>query len=603
MREPPAALGGHRRGAGVAGKDERALDRVLGVMAIALVATACRDDATAHGGDEADDDGGTADDDDGGTADDEGGTADDDATAGDEADTGTSAGEDPPPPPSDNPIDVAIWPRMIDGGFTEIPADPPEVLCRRMALDFTGHVPSAEDVATHCDGNTPEAMARSFMTTPEFAARERKLWIQHLGPIPEQVLADHVIELDGLVDELATGAIGYDTFAIRVSAAPGFTINRRLAEPEPYEDTGSALSRVFLGRAPQGGEREALARLARIWRRDWVPRYDEGYGYYVRVATIDPDVCTDPVLGDLACTASLWGEEVSIELPIATEVGYETIQGAVPADLQAELERVGAVLVAQPEFWGEASDQGLRRLLGWWKSTAAQNETDVAEVRSALAAWFASTESHDVRDLYATIASSILYTRATDLAVEIEDVPPWAIGPTKAMDATQFLDSLEVVFARELGMCDIHTNEPVGRNWYWPDRLRTAQDPGFHGFGYDFYFETAQTLGGCLGALPEPAQPGLESLFTHIDLADRLCEEGDAPVPEGFDPADLGAANVDALVEHAYARFLSRAPLAEESAAIDAARDACDSDDACDAQVFADELCGALLRSGAFLYY
>ncbi|HET6585614.1 MAG TPA: hypothetical protein VFG69_19275, partial [Nannocystaceae bacterium] len=468
---------------------------------------------------------------------------------------------------------------------------------------FTGRVPTAADVATHCDDHTPEEMARSFMETPEFAARQRKLWIQHLGPIPEQTLADHIIELDALVDELASGAIGYDTFAIRVSAHPGFTINRTVAEPEPYEDTARALSRIFLGRAPQGSELETLTRLFRIWRRDWVPRYDEGYGYYVRVAVIDPSVCDDPVLDDLLCTASLWGDSVTIELPLTDEVLYETIQGNVPPELQAELEAVGELLVAQPEFWGEAADQGLRQLLGWWKSTPAQNETDVAEVRSALAAWFASTPGHDVRDLYAMIASSLLYTRATDLPADVVEVPPWAIGPTKAMDATQFLDSLEVVFDRELGFCDIHTNEPVGRNWYWPDRLRVAQDSGFYGFGYDFYFDTAVTLGGCLGSIPEPAQPGLESLFTHIDLADTLCEDGDAPVPAAFDPADLGAANVDALVEHAYAKFLTRAPLPEEAAAIATARDACSADAACDAQIFADELCGALLRSGAFLYY
>ena len=74
-------------------------------------------------------------------------------------------------------------------------------------------------------------------------------------------------------------------------------------------------------------------------------------------------------------------------------------------------------------------------------------------------------------------------------------------------------------------------------------------------------------------------------------------------MPDAFDPADLGDANVDALVQHAYGRFLTRMPLTEEAAAIDAAQQACADDDACDAQVFADELCGALLRSGAFLYY
>lgn len=478
LREPIAPLGGLCRGAGDM-RRRSALDRVLGVTAVAILAASpafgCRDEARSSDGDDEAEGGESADD--AGTQGGSSGAVADETAGADDAASDTTAGDDPPPP-SDNVIDVAIWPRMIEAGHTDLPSDPPEVLCRRMALDFTGRVPTAADVATHCDEHTPEEMARSFMDTPEFAARQRKLWIQHLGPIPEQALADHIIELDEIIDDLATGAIGYDTFAIRVSAHPGFAINRTIATPEPYEDTARALSKIFLGRAPQGSELDALTRLFGIWRRDWVPRYEEGYGYYVRVAAIDPAVCDDPVTGDLLCTASLWGDTVTIELPIAQAVLYETIQGNVSPDLQAALESVGALLVQQPEFWGEAADQSLRQLLGWWKSTPAQNETDVAEVRSALAAWFASTPDHDIRDLYAMIASSLLYTRATDLPAEVDDVPPWAIGPTKAMDATQFLDSLEVVFGRELGFCDIHTNEPVGRNWYWPDRLRVARTAG-----------------------------------------------------------------------------------------------------------------------------
>ncbi len=514
----------------------------------------------------------------------------------------TTGGAPPPPPPSDNPIDVAIWPRMVAGGHTEIPTDPPEVLCRRMALDFMGRVPSDADIGAHCFGNDAEAMARSFMTTPEFIARQRKLWIQHLGPIPEQVFGEHILELDGIIDALAAGTLGYDAFAIRVSAHPAFVINRAIANPEPYEDSARALTRVFLGRAPHGTELETLGRLFRIWRRDWLSRGTLGYSYYVRVATIDPDACEDPVVGDLLCTAELWGEEISIELPIADEVLYESIAGAVPPELQAALEVIGTHVVRQPEFWGEAADHALAQLLGWWKSTPAQNETDVAEVRTALAAWFASTEAHDVRDLYATIASSILYTRTAELSGDVDDVPPWAIGPTKAMDATQFLDSLEVIFDRELGFCDIHTPEAVNATQFWPAYLRVPQDPSYYGFGYDFYRTNAVPLGGCVGAIPEPTQPGLESLFTHIDLANALCP-GAPPVPNGFDPVDVGEANIEALVDHAYHRFLTRAPLPGEIEAIDTAREACAGDDTCAGQIFAEQLCGALMRSGAFLFY
>src|SRR5688572_25771897 len=107
--------------------------RIGAVFAIAATIAGCRGesddepsaDATeGDGGSEGADDGA----DDGAATDGADDGLDDAGSEGDE-----TVGDEPdPPPPSDNVIDVAIWPRIIEGGHVEIPYDPPEVLCRRM---------------------------------------------------------------------------------------------------------------------------------------------------------------------------------------------------------------------------------------------------------------------------------------------------------------------------------------------------------------------------------------------------------------------------------------------------------------------------------------
>ena len=73
--------------------------------------------------------------------------------------------------------------------------------------------------------------------------------------------------------------------------------------------------------------------------------------------------------------------------------------------------------------------------------------------------------------------------------------------------------------------------------------------------------------------------------------------------PEGFDAGDTSAQNVDALASFLFERFLSRAPSADEKAALTSAADACTAETDCTMDVLATELCGALLRSGPFLFY
>jgi hypothetical protein len=262
---------------------------------------------------------------------------------------------------------------------------------------------------------------------------------------------------------------------------------------------------------------------------------------------------------------------------------YETVEGNVPAALEEQLEKPGRLLATRDELWDEAADMALARMLGWWRSSANEPETVLPEVRRALADSFRAKP--DLRELYVTVMTSLLYTTATDVPDGGDERPPWATGPTKLLEPEQLLDTVSVALERELGFCDPHSDEQVGLDWYWPERLRKPQPADWYGFGRDFYRETAHQLGGCLGAVGVPTQPGLPALLAHIDLADALCA---APSKLATEPAEM------------FARFMGRAPNAAEQAALDAATQACASETDCNLQR---QTCGALMRSAAFLYY
>ena len=530
------------------------------------------------------------------------GGPDDDASSGD----ASSSGVDPnaPPPPSDNVIDVAIWPRMIDEGSTDLHwAEVPE-LCRRMGLDLTGAVPTPAEVESRCKDRTPAEMADAFMATPEFAARELKLWMQHFRVDPTRVLADHIVDADAIARDLANGALGYDEFAAKILAHPVAALNRRI-DAEHLEDSAINAFRLFMGRAPLGSETNDFVNLFRVWRRDWDSKGELGYGYYVYFATLDPTKCESEVYGPAACTSDEIGPETVMSVPLSAPVEYLGMQGAVDPDLQTELEKPGQLLALRDEFWEEAAEHALARFTGWWKSTPAEPESVVPEVRVALAAWFRETPNRDIRDLYRMIVTSLLYATTAEVSEGDPTDPrsPWSMGPTKAMESTQFLDSLEKVLERELGFCDIHTDEPIGRNFFFPDRLREAQPTDFYGFEYDFYYENGQTLGGCLGSVVEPRQPGMPALFGHIEIAKKLCAPPSVIAPAGFDGSDTSEGNVDTLATFLFERFLTRPPSADEMAAVASSADACFADPDCTMDALGTELCGALLRSGAFLFY
>jgi hypothetical protein len=527
---------------------------------------------------------------------------------------------EPPPPPSDNVIDKAIWPRMIEEGLTELRPASNEELCRRMSLDLLGRNPSADDIAAACAGKTAAEMARAFLAMPRFREIERRFWIQRVGADSYMVYGEHLVDADRLYDALATGALGYDDFAARLLAHPVMTINRPIPAGDDLTLTVTNVFKLFLGRAPVIAEIGDYSNLLRPWRRTGESREggtpDLGYTDTVWPASLDPRACQDQVLGVAGCTSTLLGATTVVNPAVSPQAPggyrtnpdlyyYETVQGAVPAAAQAELEKPGRLLATRAEFWDEAVDFPLRRFLGWWRSTLAEPDTVLPEVQLALSAWFRAQPGHDLRELYVTILSSLLYTTSVedDRAAER---PPWGTGPMKYLEPEQLLDSLALALSRPLGLCDPHTAEPVDREGggTWPARLRTPQPLDFYGFGRDYYYATGVELGGCMGARVSPRQPGLKALFAHIAIADRLCARGSKLLPDGLDPTDTTPAGVDRMADHLFRGFLARPPTTDEQDAVRAAATACFAETGChDVNGLARETCGALLRSAAFLYY
>ncbi len=539
------------------------------------------------------------------------------------AGTGTGMGEsgvDVPDPPSDNVIDVAIWPRIIDeAAYPLVPASD-RVLCRRMALDLWGMIPTPAEYASLCEGRDPATIASAMMQDERFVAREVRMWFRVVGADSPDVAAFHLRDADPIFAALARGELRYEEFAGELLAHPVMTISRPEAEESDPTMTIHHAYQFFMGRMAQGEELAQFGNLLRVWNRGYEFRPSVLGGYYKRVAYLNASICEDPVYGNGWCSADLYGQQTVIDL---ADIFFENVPpenfegqlpgvfyfemvhgGQMPPDFQAQLVKPGLLLATQDEFWDEAGERALTRILGWWRTTANEPESTLPEVRLALGTWWRDHPTHGIRELYAEILTSLLYTTSA-VTLDDDERSLWAVGPTRLMDGEQFLDSVEVAFDRELGFCDIHTKDAIGTGNY-DDFLRVPQPEDFYGFGRDVYFDWGSKAGGCTGGAAAPRQPGVRGLFAHSDVADMLCAPPSRLVNDEFDLSDTSAANRTLATEQLYERLLTRLPDAEEAEVLAEAGETCLADPTCAEQGlagFVREVCGAVVRSGEFAFY
>jgi hypothetical protein len=553
-------------------------------------------------------------------------------------------GQSAPPPPSSNPIDVAIWPRLVRDRTTQITPASNAELCRRLALDLIGTVPSPDELAG-CVGKTPDQMARAFMAMPAFAAREVRLWIQVLGEDPVRMNGNLLLSGDKILGRLASGTIGYDDFVAQIVAHPVVILNRR-TDVNVNADISLNVFSTFLGRMPVGDEANDFANLFRPWQREAVSDPNRVIGYRPYIAALQPAACKDPVYGAEACTSRALGAVTTIALPdnpagsgcfnqfnLGDRGGtagppdgllcYDAVganapsavdaQGDLPPALRQELEKPGRLLATREEFWEQAGERALMRFLGWWKSSLNEPDTVVPEVRVALGAWFRAQAKHDLRDLYATIASSLLYTR-TELvdpndSATVDGVAPWLSGPTKAMTGEQFLDSAIKGLQRkgtlaESGPCDPHVSsagfDGLAYYYYFPTQLRVPSDVKMD----DFYRSSATLLGACQGGAASQAQPGLRGLFGQVGIGQGLCDDSAVLAPAGTSLNDTSDATIQQVTSFQFQHLLQRDPEPSELDAANKLAKDCIGDATCGAtKGYASLLCQTLLRSGSYVFY
>lgn len=490
-----------------------------------------------------------------------------------------------------NRIDSLVVPRLAQLGMTPARADAPE-LCRRLAIDILGRSSSGDEL-TFCKGTLAtkgvEAVVDAWLDLPDHDRTERRNWANLVAYDVSLSNYRYVIDADEIAGALARGVIGYDEFATRLVIHPAFYARH------PDDDWSRQIFALFLGRTARADETKALRPLVSVWSGRTV-----GETRDFREVAFDFCQC-ELVAG--GCVSHALGVPVDLnnlcvkEAPPATkpakgrtfkrppppppppsfitmgdpmerneaklvrmiDVGDDL---ALPTPLasarqRAALKSIGAALTRRRDFWEAAVDREMRRYLGWWQTAFKRPESDLPEVRFALATELARSKS--IRDLDRTILTSVLYTmpatERSDLSKEAQTVR-WTSGPRKLLAGEPWLDSLGMSVGEDLGVCDHRfrssrfdlsaeesegndPSEASGSPYVDPIPIirrkstlidLSTKEP------FD-YSKAAQLVGGCGGSAPMISSLGLAQ--SQRELAATICAGGRSMTPSTVKGARL----------------------------------------------------------------
>jgi hypothetical protein len=501
-----------------------------------------------------------------------------------------------------NVIDAVIIP-MLAGNGLSITRDDDGALCRRMALDLTGLVPSAAEAADRCAGKPAAEMVDYFMNkstnaiaidgTPPYVFVNRRHWSRIFSYQASQQFFDtfyfNVRKLDELVGELYAGNIRYDEFARRALASPGFVQrfgNFQDDSRDLVQIAGQAY-RIFLGREALPAEATNFGNLFRAWSSFQMGEAETLAAYPdCPAGTVPPangPSCAHYELGlkgqlcegvaRPGCQSSVLG--VAEVVPSST--AFVRIAELSPVD-RAAIETPGRLMVARPEFAEAAVDLALRKYLGWWKDGVYQPDFDAPNVRHALAQKLVA-DGYDIRKLEREILTSVLYTQGTTRSQTV-NVPLWAFAPTKLMSAIQLYENTSIALGVQRNAYDFRYHNSIN----FVDHFGKLGGPSF-----SVYLEAL------LGDLGDAG--GLNALFARRGLLEDICN------PNGIAPD----ATVDQLIDHAFVGVGRPATGDERKTIADAlsapGRDGCPDLTSCDRGVTAIALCRSLYASALYTYY
>lgn len=556
-------------------------------------------------------------------------------------------------PRCEHPIDRIVVPKLRALGIEPTEA-PSAEYCRRLTIDLLGRIPTSAELA-ECIAQ-PNAAARVdlVMTSPLYTRTMRRSWGEHFTYNNFSGWSDEIVDLDALVGTLYAGQLRYDQFAVQAVVHPGFLgLHREGA-------WAAAVWRVFLGRPARADEIAGIQPLANAFSprgfcegHIFATAFAEGLeeGLDANAARLQAeDVCFDLERAEWSvnfcacnsepggCTSNTLGREITLKgtcvdeddpyadanarrldvrvpgdddtctdgshRPECRDVSTEFDGAAIVAlplvdDAgRAELAKIGSALALRGDFWEAAVDREAKLVLGWWQTSFRNPDTDLPDVRRVLADHL--RQGGSVRELQRLLLTSVLYTApATG-----QDVPDFALAPTKLMVAETWLDSAALAVGEPSGVCDFRWVTPEG---FYDTTLidpRLAEDTPYSIYdarlGDEAYYELAIKLGGCNAEAHRPALSSVGITFTESTLARMLCAYGRGVVPRDWDGRLASGA------QHVIERLLARAPDDSELAELVTEMEACIAAGAqgcADPEVAVRWLCTRALESTEFSTY
>lgn len=528
-----------------------------------------------------------------------------------------------PKPTTDNPIDAEMQTMFDEAGMSPVEASTHE-LCRRLYADLIDRFPTADEVASTCEGRSVGDIVDDLQSRPEYLITSRSHWRDRLDTNDVQIDWRYVKELYALVDQLQRGELEYDQFVIQAASHPAFVLQVQLSAP----DRAQRAFRAFLGREATDAEANDFGSLYRPWF-PYGDQYDPDFAYTYRIAAgVIPAIC---LLGQ--CDARLMGGgSINLSTQEFDVLRYEDLS----ADDRAALQEPGRVLARQDLIWEAAADAILSRFLQWSDGGRFPRSPGVVtpKVRQIVADYLKETKNYPATEKL--VLTSILYRGAAEVEPDgygddpLAPQPPvWAHGPVKWTRTETLLNSVGSV-SIDLGACDARYTDsfayflllqgyqdaggsvPLSTLQADLVRLHDLQESIVplttytdQGVSYTIPDQTfaavARIIGGCPGFTDGryDARAGLSYSFSQEGLAELVCiptQVADNLFPPG------GDTSVGGILTHQMRNLWSRNPTDEEIKDVEAAFANCTGPECTNAGL-ANGVCVALTTANEILFY
>lgn len=503
-------------------------------------------------------------------------------------------------------------------------------LCRRLYVDLTGVLPSAEEYTANCKGKKVADMVGALMATEDYVTSRKKYWAERFGYNDSRTWYQNIIQLDALVDQLYRGKLSFSDFVAQAAVHPGLT------SVDESDGRVNAAMEALLMRDATLPEVQDLANLYRVFQavQGVDPKIPDFKPQRVEIL---PCRCAGPLRS--TCQQSQLvnpdGSSLDVTLPLRDPSAANCqgdplnsfLEEEATSDEQVILLSAGDVLKQSPDLYSRNAAAALQRYLGY--DAVALIDT----LGPSLGAYFRSKNS--MVALETEIFTSVLYRESQFPKAAPNDCngkpSPLFAGPRKKLSAEPYLASIAKFTGHAYGVCDYrfqaqeYARHVPGQSDVpsWAPSPPTSQYPVLDANTNqpDFTFrDKARAVGGCADRLSffKNDDRGAYSEIALDRLTREACEDPAASgmIPSGYS-GDVSTTGLQSIATFQFQRALLAAPASDELTASVAAMQSCLTADMaadgtptgvaqamqCTAQTVPRRFCSALLKSARFSVY